>query len=189
MNRRRLLRLPLALGAYLLLGGHTPYGQWVVYRRKHLLIGCHRRDPRTYELARQTVEVLDEHLPDASARVARAPDARRIASLLGTDQLEVAVLDRNEAAAMAEGRDGFAPFGVVNLRLLAPVGERLLLSHAGFPNRHAWLVTGALLGSELAPPWIAWRDSLLPWHPGSIAFAEGRSAPPEPAARAAAQAR
>ena len=181
MNRRQLLRLPLAVGLYALLGGHTPYGQWVVYRLKHLLIGCHRRDPRTYGLAQQVVALLHEHLPDASARIARAPDARRIASLIGTDQLEVAVLGRAEAAAMAKGRDGFAPYGAIGLRLLSPVGDRLLLATAGFPNRHAWLVTGALLGTGLAPLWVAWDDPILPWHPGSIAFAEGRPAPPEPA--------
>ena len=181
MNRRQLLRLPLACGLVALLGGHTPYGQWVVYRRKHLLIGCHRGDPRTYELAKEVQQVLDEHLPDASARVARARGAGRLASLLGTDQLEVAVLGRDEAAAIAEGRGDFAPYGAVDLRFLAPAGDRLLLSHAGFPNRHAWLVTGALLGTDLAPLWVEWSDRLLPWHPGSIAFAEGRPAPPEPA--------
>jgi hypothetical protein len=181
MNRRQLLRLPLAGALITLLGGHTPYGQWEVYRRKHLLIGCHRGDPRTYELAGQVVRLLDEHLPEASARVARAPSAGRIASLIGTDQMEVAVLDRAEASAMAEGSGAFAPYGAIGLRLLAPAGDRLLLATDGFPNRHAWLVTGALLGTELAPLWVAWDDALLPWHPGSIAFAEGRPVPPETA--------
>jgi hypothetical protein len=178
MNRRQLLRLPLPGALVMLLGAHTPYGQWVVYRRKHLLVGCHWRDPRTYELAGQVVRLLDEHLPEASARVARAPDAGRIASLIGTDQMEVAVLDRAEAAAMAEGSGGFAPYGPIGLRLLAPVGDRLLLAAADFPGRHAWLVTGALLGTDLAPPWVEWDDGILPWHPGSAAFLEGR---PEPA--------
>ena len=181
MNRRQLLQLPLACGLVALLGAHTPYGQWVVYRRKHLLIGCHRRDPRTYELAGQAVALLDEHLPDASARIARAPDARRIASLIGTDQIEVAVLGRAEAAAMAEGSGAFAPYGPIGLRFLAPVRDRLLVSRAAFPNRHAWLVTGALLGTDLAPLWVEWSDDLLPWHPGSEAFLQGRAAPPEPA--------
>ena len=181
MNRRQLLRLPLASALVMLLGAHTPYGQWVVYRRKHLLIGCHRGDPRTYALAGQVVALLDEHLPEASARIARAPDARRIASLIGTDQMEVAVLGRAEAAAMAKGSGLFEPYGPVGLRLLAPVGDRLLLAAAEFPNRHAWLVTGALLGTGLAPLRPRGDDGPIPWHPGSTAFAEGRPAPPEPA--------
>ena len=44
MNRRHALRLSVAAVATLLLSGHTPYGQWVVYRKKHLLIGCHKAD-------------------------------------------------------------------------------------------------------------------------------------------------
>ena len=79
---------------------------------------------------------------------------------------------------MAEGRGAFAPYGPTGLRLLAPAGDRLLLAAADFPGRHAWLVTGALLGTDLAPPWVEWQDALLPWHPGSLAFLEGR---PEPA--------
>jgi hypothetical protein len=181
MNRRQLLRLPAVGALFMLLGAHTPYGQWVVYRRKHLLIGCHRGDPRTYALAGRVVGLLDDHLPEASARVARAPDARRIASLIGTDQMEVAVLGHADATAMVQGSGGFAPYGEVPLRLLAPVGDRLLLASADFPDRHARLVTGALLGTELAPQPVAWDDRVLRWHPGSAAFAERRPMPPDPA--------
>jgi len=47
VNRRRALRLSVGAAAALLLSGHTPYRQWVVYRKKHLLIGCHKADPET----------------------------------------------------------------------------------------------------------------------------------------------
>ena len=46
-TRRQVLRLGGALAAAVLLSGHTPYGQWVVYRKKHLLIGCHKADEPT----------------------------------------------------------------------------------------------------------------------------------------------
>ncbi len=180
-TRRRALGLALRLAggaaAAVLLSGHTPYGQWVVYRKKHLLIGCHRADPPTYDLAKQAVALLAEHLPAAKARVARAPDARRLASLLGTDQLEVAILDRERAAAMRAGSGRFAPYGPIALSLLTPLEGRLLVSRADFPQRHAWLVTGALAGTDLAPAAPA-EDHGLPWHPGSRAFLEGQ---PEPA--------
>lgn len=178
MNRRQLLGPPLAAGLVMLLGGHTPYGQWVVYRRKHLLIGCHRQDPQTYELAQQVVGALADHLPDANSRVARAPDARRIASLLGTDQLETSVLPDREAVAMLRGSGDFVPYGAIALRLLAPVGDRLLVARADFPERHAWLVTGALVGTELAPDPDPVADFGVPWHPGSAASMEGQPAPP-----------
>ena len=181
-TRRRLLGLTLRLGigagAALLLSGHTPYGQWVVYRKKHLLIGCHKADPGAYELAKQVVAELEAHLPAAKSRVARAPHAGRLASLLATAQMDVATLSKAEAAAMQEGSGDFAPYGAVALRLLLPLGDRLLVARSDFPERHAWLVTAALAGTELAPDVETAEAVDLPWHPGSRAFLEGL---PEPA--------
>ena len=177
MNRRAALRAVGAAAAAFLLCGHTPYGQWVVYRKKHLLIGCHRADPVTYDLAKAVVAELAAHLPAAKARVARAPDAGRLASLLGTDQMEVAILGAADAAAMTEGAGAFAPYGKVALRLLTPVGDRLLVARADFPDRHAWLVAGALAGTVLLPGPKLGESQALAWHPGARAFLEGK---PEP---------
>ncbi|NIA71126.1 hypothetical protein HBA54_21230 [Pelagibius litoralis] len=171
------LRLGVGAGAALLLSGHTPYGQWVVYRKKHLLIGCHKADPGAYDLAKQVVAQLDAHLPAAKSRVARAPHAGRLASLLATAQMDVATLSGSEAAAMQAGSGGFAPYGPVALRLLLPLGDRLLIARADFPERHAWLVTAALAGTDLAPEIQTAQEAAVPWHPGSRAFLEGR---PEP---------
>jgi hypothetical protein len=142
-----------------------------------LLIGCHRADPETYDLAKRVVALLAEHLPTAQARVARAPDARRLASLLGTEQLEVATLGPADAAAMADGSGPFEPFGAIALRVLVPVDGRLLIARAGFPERHAWLVTGALVATELVPPFQSRADYGIPWHQGSLGFLRGE---PEP---------
>jgi hypothetical protein len=75
----------------------------------------------------------------------------------------------------------FEPYGAIALRVLTPVDGRLLLARADFPERHAWLVTGALAGTDLAPapqpPGDSAGDSGVPWHPGSLAFLEGK---PEP---------
>lgn len=178
MNRRRLLGLGGAAGLVLLLGGHTPYRQWVVYRRKHLLIGCHRDDPETYALAKRIAAALAEHLPAAKARVARAPYPGRLASLLGTGQLEVAVLGTDEAGEMLGGAGPFAPYGPVAVRLLTPVGDRLLVARADFPERHAWLVTGALIGTALTPASLRLDGPAIAWHPGSLTFLEGGPEPP-----------
>jgi hypothetical protein len=173
--RKQFLRAGFAAAAGLLLSGHTPYQQWVVYRRKHLLIGCHKDDPRTYDLAKQTVAALTEHLPAAKARVARAPHAGRLASLLGTGQMDVAILDAANAAAMSKGTGAFAPYGQTALRLLAPVNDRILVAQADFPLRHAWLLTSALAGSDLETAHDFAAD--VAWHPGSADFLQGR---PEP---------
>ena len=177
MNRRQVLRLATAMVAELLLCGHTPYGQWVVYRKKHLLIGCHRADPATYDLAKRVVAVLAEHLPAAKSRVARAPDAERLASLLGTAQLDVATLSPPDAATMLHGTGRFEPYGAIALRVLAPVGGRLLVARADFPEQHAWLVTRALAGSDLLPALARSSELGIPWHPGSLAYLRGRPQP------------
>ena len=60
---------------------------------------------------------------------------------------------------------------------MTPVAGRLLVARADIPERHAWLVTGALAGTDLAPAPERPGDFGIPWHPGSLAFLEGR---PEP---------
>jgi hypothetical protein len=169
----------VAAAAALLLGGHTPYRQWVVYRRKHLLIGCHREDLRTYDLAQRTVLQLVQHLPSSRARVARAPNAGRLASLLGTEQMDVAVLSASDAHAMLSGAGGFEPYGPIGLSLLTPIADRLLVARADFPARHAWLVAGALIGTPLAPAPAPAADHGVPWHAGSQAFLSGEREPSE----------
>lgn len=177
IRRRQLLRIGLTAAVGLLLGGHTPYKQWVVYRRKHLLIGCHKADPRTYDLAKQTAALLAEHLPAAQSRVARAPDAGRLASLLSTGQMDVAILGTADAVAMSKGLGAFAPYGQIALRILLPLGDRVLIAQGDFPLRYAWLLTGALAGTDLAATPDVSINYGLPWHPGSVGFLRER---PEP---------
>lgn len=155
---------------------HTPFGQWVVYRQKHLLIGAHRADPKTYHLAKNLAGALAQYLPKAKSRVARAPTAQRLASLIGTDQMDVAVLGKTDAIAMRDGTGHFKPYGRIDLTMLAALEDHLLVAHARFPKRHAWLVSAALHESGIdlkadVPTGIA-------LHPGSLSFVNGD---PEPA--------
>ena len=144
---------------------HTLYPQWVAYRRKHLLIGCHRKDNRTFELAEVLVEGINHAVPAASARAARAPHPERLASLLGTDQIELAVLPRAEAHAMLDGAGRFAPYGRIGLTRIADYGDYVLAADADFPARHAWMVSSALAEAELTIPGPA--DTVLRLHPGA----------------------
>lgn len=155
--------------------GHTLYGQWVVYRRKHLLIGCHRADMRTSHAAQAVIDALAEALPEAKARMARARRADRLASLLVTDQLQLAVLTSAEARSMAAGDGPFAPYGPAPLTSLAMLDDLVLTARASFPARHAWLVAAAL-DHSLAPP--AEPQASPPVHPGAAAYRDGA---PEPA--------
>ena len=68
MNRRLLIGLGLGVAALLLASGHTPYRQWVVYRKRRLLIGTSKTDGPTYPLGLRVAEVLLAHLPESKAR-------------------------------------------------------------------------------------------------------------------------
>lgn len=167
MQRRRFaLGLAVAAGlcSHTLVRAHTPYTQWTVYRRKHLLVGCQKDIDDTYKLAKSIVRTLDTRLPKASARVARAPNAQRIASLMATDQLDVTILNPGAAIAMADGSGPFAPYGPIALRRLVRFPQYLLVARADLPDRHAWLIADALVefaGIEQTP------SAALPWHAGA----------------------
>lgn len=124
---------------------HTPYGQWVVYRQKHLLIGAHRGDARTYELAKTIVAGLARELPEARARVARGPRPQRIASLMSTGQLFVTVLSAEEAALMAQASGPFEGYRPTQIHALADLNDGyLLFATSDFPDDHARLVVQAI---------------------------------------------
>ncbi|MEM8751696.1 MAG: hypothetical protein AAGF90_01835, partial [Pseudomonadota bacterium] len=147
---------------------HTPYGQWVVYRRKHLLIGAHRGDAATYARAKDVVAGLDRELPEARARVARGPRPQRIASLMTTGQLSLAVLADEEAGRMARAEPPFESYRPTPLRALAALGGGyFLFASPDFPARHARMVTEALdHGGLAAPP----EATALEVHEGAASY-------------------
>jgi hypothetical protein len=170
-TRRAALGLILAAAGASAAAAHTPYGQWVVYRQKHLLIGAHRGDARTYDLARAVVAALETELPEARARVARGPRPQRIASLIATDQLMAAVLSGEEAAAMTTAAPPFEAYRPVQIVQLAALGGGYALyASPDLPEDHAWLVADALahagLGSLPDPDHLA-------LHPGAASFWSG----------------
>lgn len=148
---------------------HTPYKQWVVYRKKHLLIATDRSTEGSYELGKTLAATLKDRLPDSRARVARAPDSRRIASLLATSQFDVALLTRGEAVALTRGEMPFEGYGPVDLRTLYSSGRFVLISRADFPPEHAYLVTEALMESFGVDQELA-IDTGVPIHPGSAEY-------------------
>ena len=151
-GRRHILKTAAAFGAWSLTSGHTPYKQWQVYRQKHLLIGANKADPPTYELGKKVAALLERELPESRARVARAPHAWRLASLITSDQLQLILLGEDDLKGLRDGRDGFEAFGPTDLRVLYRFGDYWLVSRPDFPDQHAALITEVLAehGSGLA---------------------------------------
>jgi TRAP-type uncharacterized transport system substrate-binding protein len=156
-----------ACGA-IVLAAHTPYGQWTVYRQRNLFIVASQADALALELARKLVEGLVRELPEAHARVTRASNSVRIASLLATGQLDVAIVSRDEAADMYAGSGQFREIGPTPLRLLAELNGHILVTVESFRERHAFLLAQAvahlkMMGSSLEP-------LSIPEHPGAAIY-------------------
>ncbi|MFQ5898542.1 MAG: hypothetical protein ACE5JN_09870 [Candidatus Methylomirabilia bacterium] len=185
MTRGAFLKLALAGAAWTFGTGHTPYRQWVVYRKRHLLILTSRTDGPSYPLGKRVAEILATHLPASKARVSRAPYTERIASLISTKQMDVALLSRDDAAALLEGRPPFADYGPVPLRVIIGLGNYLLVCRDDFPAPHAYLVARTLSAHRAEvpvpvfpdPPGAKEPDATVPTHPGALAYFEGRPLP------------
>ena len=185
INRRTVLGFGIAGTAWLVGSGHTPYRQWTVYRKKHLLIGTCKADIPSYPLGKRIATTLAEYLPESKARVSRAPDQNRLASLLTTGQMHVILFSRADVAALASGTAPFGDYGPTPLTALFRFADHVLVTRPDFPDRHAWLVARTLIERvddfDDAGPALA--GSLpVPPHPGALAFAAGEPEPPRPPA-------
>src|SRR5918994_7554707 len=107
MRRRAVLKVAFAGLAWLASSAHKPYGQWQVYRQRHLMIGTSKADPPSYQIGQRIVGVLVANLPESSARVARGPDSWRLASLLTSGQIEVVLLTTADVERLRDGRPPF----------------------------------------------------------------------------------
>ena len=187
LSRRVLLRLGVLAAASVLCAAHTPYRQWVAYRRKHLLILSDRTDPPSYPLSVAVAATLDTHLPASKARASRARDLDRLASLITTGQLEVALMRHADAAALTAGEPPMAGYRPVALRILAVLGEHLLICRDDFPDQHAYLVAEAIEENrgEIEEQMAGLADGpaipeSLPVHAGALAYRQGLPLPEPP---------
>jgi hypothetical protein len=154
---------------------HTPYRQWKVLRQRYLLVHSTREDPQGDALAERIVAVLARVLPRANAMVARAPDLKRLASLLTTGQAVLAVMRPEEARDLHAGQSRFAGFDGEALRALLEVADRVLVTVDSLPRHHAWLLASALTreATELNARVPAAVEEAVPVHPGASAFLRG----------------
>ena len=191
MTRRRLLTVFLTACAWVMTSGHAPYNQWRVYRQAHLLVLSHKQDPAAFLKTKKLAAMIAQRLPDSRAQASLAPDRQRVTSLLSSRQIDVALLTPDEARRLNAGEAPMTGAGPVPVRAIASFGDYVLICHADFPDRHAYLLAQAIagLGAALAPeltlaaPGEAVAD--LAFHPGALAFAEGRDLPDLPAELAA----
>ena len=135
------LRLASILIVYTLIAGHSPWGQYQAYRQQHLLVMSTREDAPTYPFSKKLVKVINQELPEASARPARARTFKRVQSLLSTGQIPLLLLSRKNARALIQGIGPFKKFGKTKSFIIYNFGDLVLLAEPNFPNRYAWQLT------------------------------------------------
>jgi TRAP-type uncharacterized transport system substrate-binding protein len=179
MQRRPWLRSLGALAAVWLLGGHSPYRQWDVYRKARLVLAASASDPPAARLAQALAALYVEQLPDSRASFARSRDTNDLVRLIASKQLEVAVLREPDAYAAFAGVEPFADNGRVALRTLATLGEHLLVCSEAVPNPAAYMLVEALaIRWRAIDPALVHRTAgpkppptlRVPLHPGASEF-------------------
>jgi hypothetical protein len=170
VSRRELVQSAAAVIAATIVAGHTPYGQWTIYRQRNLFIVASRTDSQALNLAKAVVEGLTVELPESHARLTRASDEMRIASLLATAQLDVAVISQEIAAEMFVGSGVFKAVGPVPLRILAELDSHLLVTVDHFKSSHAFLLAAAVehLRPKLTISFKASKSLPIPYHVGVL---------------------
>ena len=159
---------------------HSPWGQYQVYRQKHLLIMSTIVDEPTYPYSRKLVEAINQVIPEAKARPARAKNFERVHNLFKTKQMHLVLLSKSNAKALLEGSGPFSDFGAVNVRTLYAFGDMLLLVQPDFPDSHVWLLADAFkkihsrLPGALTPQQIMVLPNL---HPSALLAFRGNPIP------------
>lgn len=179
MNRRQFLYLGAGSAGWILLCGHSPYRQWIVYRETHLIILTSRDDLGADNLGEQFAAIIRGALPDSKAAVGRGPHVQRIASLIATRQVAVGVVSGINALAMYHGEEPFLQHGPLPLRVLVQNQAYRLVCREDFLPQHGYLLAEALMsrGGDLGlsiPGRSAADAGEIPPHVGALAFAEGR---------------
>lgn len=120
---------------------HSPWGQYQVYRKKHLLILSSRDDEFSYPFSKELVSCLDKELPESKARPARAIHLSRAFDLLRTNQFQFALFHKKNIELMRFSSGDFAGRKPVDLKTLLNFGEMQFVARHDFPTELAAIVT------------------------------------------------
>jgi TRAP-type uncharacterized transport system substrate-binding protein len=169
-----------ALAGWITLRGQAADPQWKRSGAGDLLLYINGQDPGSGEIGEMLAKQLRKVLPESGARVAREPTAARVASVLSTEQGNLAVIAYDIALEMYRGQPPFQAVGPIELRVLVENYKYQVVCRADFRRDPGYLVAEALMKDPEPlkltvperPAARAGRDS-IPTHPGALAFSKG----------------
>jgi len=178
INRRNFLKfVPIIFSLSIV--GHAPWGQWQVYRQRHMLFLSTIEDKPSYPFSKILVEMFEKYLPEASPRPARAKDFMRVHSLLISDQMPVAVLSKEIAHSLIQGKGKFKAYSPVEMKLLYDFGDMVLIARPKMPNNHAWRIVDAIIRSNNFKIFNYENDLYFDLHQGALGALKGDPMPIE----------
>ena len=178
--KKNILKIGIFFLIYILLSSHSPWGQYLAYRAQHLLVMSTREDVPTYPFSKILVEAINEVLPEASARPARARTFKRVQSLFSTNQMPLVLLSKENAKALIKGDGPFKQYGSADALVIYFFDDLVLLAQPKFPDRFAWLLTNAIIEAELKLPGATSPykvKNIIEIHPGTIMALENEKIP------------
>jgi len=137
-------------------------------------------DGPTYPYSNKIVKAINEVIPEAKARPARAKNFERVHSLFKTKQIQLVLLSKSNAKALLEGSTPFSGLGPVEAKVLYAFGDLLLLVHNDFPDSNVWLLADAFKKTHKSLPGalIPEKSASLPnLHPAALSAILGEPQP------------
>lgn len=150
---------------------HSPYGQWDTFRSRYLQIVTNKLDTEGDKLGEEIADTLRKDLPASRALVSRAPNVERIASLLYTDQVKVAVISHKDLKELLAIED----FKNSPISILLDNGTYFVVARNDLPAYHGYLISKTLYDNK----WLRFKEpeknkSGLVIHPGTTAMLKGQ---------------
>ena len=171
LNKKSIFKIGILFLIYILLSSHSPWNQYLAYRAEHLLIMSTREDDPTYPFSKILVNAINEVLPEASARPARARTFKRVQSLFSTNQMPLVLLSKENAKALIKGNGPFEKYGAAEALVIYFFDDLVLLAQPKFPDRFAWLLTDAIFKLEKQLPGATSPlkvEKIIKIHPGTL---------------------
>ena len=149
---------------------HSPYNNWDNFRSRYLQIVTNKNDVEGDKFGEEIVDTLRQGLPSSRALVSRSPDIERIASLLYTDQIKVAVISHKDLKILLSLED----FKLMPVSILLDNGTYVILARNDLHAYHGYLISKTLYDNK----WLRFSAPTsnklgLVTHPGTLAMIKG----------------